>query len=240
MLRGRFEEDQENLDRWLLTYADLITLLLALFVVMYSMSRVDAEKFDNISDALNEALKGSSGLLKGEFGDGFRGGGPLKLKDLRIIRKELWGLIENKDLDSEIEVITNSRGLIIHITESSFFETGKADIKPGARDILNILSTILVGIPNEIRIEGHTDDIPINTPEFPSNWELSTARATNVLRYLVEECGLSPDRISALGFGEYRPLVPNTGPENRRKNRRTDIVVLVAEAGRFEPSRFSE
>ncbi|MBD3169325.1 MAG: OmpA family protein, partial [candidate division Zixibacteria bacterium] len=106
--------------------------------------------------------------------------------------------------------------------------------------ILLKLSKILTKIPNDIRIEGHTDNIPINTPEFPSNWELSTARATTVLRFLVESCGINPDKVSALGYGEHRPIGPNDTIENRRKNRRTDIVVLRAEASQFEPSAYDE
>ncbi|MBD3169658.1 MAG: OmpA family protein, partial [candidate division Zixibacteria bacterium] len=176
MPRKKIDEDHENLERWLLTYADLITLLLAFFIVMYSMSRIDSERFNAMSEALNVILHGSPEVLKGDVSLG--GEGPLKIKDLRVIKKEIAEFVKNENLDSDIEMKLNQRGLVIHITESAFFETGKADIKQQAQGILLKLSKILTKIPNDIRIEGHTDNIPINTPEFPSNWELSTARAT--------------------------------------------------------------
>ncbi|MCP4633253.1 MAG: OmpA family protein [candidate division Zixibacteria bacterium] len=231
-------DEGENLERWLLTYADLITLLLAFFIVLYSMSRIDAAKFNTMSEALNDALHGSDNVLTNEAS--LRQGGPLKIDDLKIIKRKIGSFIENKNLQTDIETVLNSRGLIIHLTESAFFEQGQADIKAEAKYILKTLSDILVEIPNDMRIEGHTDDVPIHTSQFPSNWELSTARATNVLRFFIEECKITPDRISALGFGEYRPRASNSTPNDRKRNRRTDIVILGAEAGQYEPTAFGK
>ncbi|MBD3234110.1 MAG: OmpA family protein [candidate division Zixibacteria bacterium] len=220
--------DDENLDRWLLTYADLITLLLALFIVLYSMSRIDAQKFERVSTALNSVLAGSPTILSGK-------GGVLPLAEqmrlrnlhqLRELEQSISKYVTANKLEPEIETILNENDLILHISESAFFEEGKADIKPKAKEFLRSLSQMLSDLPNEIRVEGHTDNIPIRTKQFPSNWELSVTRATNVVRFLVEQCGYDPQKIAALGFGEYRPRFPNDTSENRRRNRRTDIVII--------------
>lgn len=134
-----------------------------------------------------------------------------------------------------LSVEMNERGLVIRVLESTLFELGSADIKPEARQTLDLIATQLVEVPNQIRIEGHTDNLPISTARFPSNWELSTARASSVVRYLITNHGLPPDQVSALGFGEYRPLVPNDTPQNRARNRRVDIVILTDNLSRYEP-----
>lgn len=239
--RKRNIEDNENLDRWLLTYADLITLLLAFFVVMYSISRIDAGKFGKVTDALISAFKGP------ELG-------PVAAKDLsselvinKMLNKGNLGILETQinkigvqlDLSTQLNTELQTRGLIIHISESAFFDPGKAELKPEAKKILDLISVQLLKIPNQIRVEGHTDNVPIHTAKFPSNWELSMARAIACLRYLVNKIGFPPDKISAVGYAEYRPLVPNVTPENRAKNRRVDIVVLNLDQSYLEPENQS-
>jgi chemotaxis protein MotB len=120
--------------------------------------------------------------------------------------------------------------------ESALFREGSADLEPKAVATLDLVAKEIGDIPNHVRIEGHTDNKPINTARFPSNWELSSARATEVVKYLVNSHGVKPDRISALGYGEYRPLVANNGDEGRAKNRRVDIVVLTMEMTVTEPT----
>ncbi len=222
------KDDDENLDRWLLTYADLITLLLALFIVLYSMSRIDARKFEKVSTALNSVLAGSPTILSGKagalpFSERMR---LRNLHQLRELERAISKYVTANKLEPEIETILNENDLILHISESAFFEAGKADIKPKAKEFLQALSKMLSDLPNEIRVEGHTDNVPIRTKQFPSNWELSVTRATNVVRFFVEQCGYDPQKIAALGFGEYRPRFPNDTPQNRRRNRRTDIVII--------------
>jgi len=129
----------------------------------------------------------------------------------------------------------NERGLVIHIVESSLFESGQAVLKPEALSVLDKIAAEIKDLPNQVRVEGHTDDRPIATTRFPSNWELSSARATSVVRYLIGRYAFSPEKLSALGFGEYRPIAPNTSEENRAKNRRVDIVVLTDNLSRYEP-----
>jgi chemotaxis protein MotB len=236
MARRRKSDDHENLERWLLTYADLITLLLAFFIVMYSMSQIDAKKFGKMSKALSGVLRGGGAAIKkGDEMGTAPGKGVMKIGHLvsigQKIKEKFGQLGEDKLVSTEL----NERGLVIHIMESALFKIGSADLEPKARMILDIVNAELKDVRNHIRIEGHTDNIPINTARYPSNWELSSARATEVVRYFLENHGIPPDRISALGYGEYRPIKPNNTIENCAQNRRVDIVILTAEMTAAEP-----
>ncbi|MFH2037242.1 MAG: flagellar motor protein MotB [Candidatus Zixiibacteriota bacterium] len=237
-------EDHENLERWLLTYADLITLLLAFFIVMYSMSQVDAKKFGKMSKALSGVLKGGEAIA--ELGDDVGtapGKGVLNIGQLmsvgRNINEKFEKLLkfENKS-ENEGKVTTEitERGLVIHVMESALFKSGSAILEDQAISTLDIVASEINGLPNHIRIEGHTDNIPIVTGKYPSNWELSSARATEVVRYLIDNYGIPPTQISALGYGEFRPVKPNNNFENRAQNRRVDIVVLTMEITMSEPT----
>lgn len=236
--KGHDETEHENLDRWLLTYADMITLLLAFFVVMYSISQVDKAKFRKVAEALTTALDGGTKARFASAGD-LEGDGMLKqqrtLEQLLSLQKEIDNISRLLKLDLQINTELQHRGLVVHISESAFFDLGKADLKPEATRVLDLLAVELLKIPNHIRVEGHTDNLPIKTAKFPSNWELSTARAASCLRYLVEKHKFPPDRISALGYAEYRPIAPNTTAEGRNRNRRVDIVVLAPDDVIIEP-----
>lgn len=229
--------EHENLERWLLTYADLITLLLAFFIVMYSMSKVDAKKFGEMQEALSGVLKGGTLVIKeGNQIGAMAGQGVLKIGFLKsigdAIKRDFQGLGNENLVNTEV----TERGLVIHIMESALFKEGSAKLTDDAKNTLNMVAEHLKGLPNHIRIEGHTDNRPINTVIFPSNWELSSARATEVVRFLINNHNVRPEMISALGYGEYRPLVPNISDENRAKNRRVDIVVLTMKITATEPS----
>lgn len=235
--RRKRQSKDDDVDRWLLTYADMITLLLAFFIVMYSISQLDAKKFGKMAEALNGVLRGGESIF-----DRYRepqanqGHGLLKFGDLRMIQR----LVEEKfeKLGRSEDVITEitERGLVVHIVESALFPPGNADLEPRAMEVLDLIAARIIGIPNHIRIEGHTDDRPIQTSRYPSNWELSSARATEVVRYFVENHNVEPDRISALGYSRYRPVKPNNSIENRAKNRRVDVVILTMELSLKEPS----
>jgi len=235
--KNRDYEDNENLERWLLTYADLITLLLAFFIVMYSISQVDSQKFDKVTSALTSVFKGpklkptsakdlSSGLIVNKL---------LKNGNLGILEEQIRKISVQLDLKTQLNTEIQTRGLVIHISESAFFDPGKAELKPEARTILDLISVQLLKIPNHIRVEGHTDNIPINTDRYPSNWELSASRAAVCLRYLIDKLKFPPERISAVGYAEYRSIAPNDTPENRAKNRRVDIIVLDRDESLLEP-----
>lgn len=229
----------ENHERWLLTYADLITLLLAFFIVMYSMSRIDAKKFGAMSDALSGALDGRNLAMRER--EAFAklqenaAGGPFDTSRLRLMRDEIQKIVEDADLGQTVSSDVTERGLVIHIMEGALFETASADLTDGARAVLRVIGVKIRDSQNQVRIEGHTDPRPIHTSKFPSNWELSTARATSVLRFMVDSIGVEPGRISALGFGEFRPMVPNDSEEHMAQNRRVDIVILSEKMTLSEP-----
>ena len=237
MARRRKSDEHENLERWLLTYADLITLLLAFFIVMYSMSKVDAKRFGRMQEALAGVLKGGTvAIKKGDQMGALPGKGVLEVGHLKSLGEKVQESVQKLGDNKLISTEMTERGLVIHIMESALFREGSADLEPKAVATLDLVAKEIGDIPNHVRIEGHTDNKPINTARFPSNWELSSARATEVVKYLVNSHGVKPDRISALGYGEYRPLVANNGDEGRAKNRRVDIVVLTMEMTVTEPT----
>lgn len=219
-------ESHSNHERWLLTYADLITLLLAFFIVMYSMSRLDAKKFGRMADAFNGVLRGGQAVLQPASIDA-QGAGLLDLGELKSLGNQIQEMVVEEHLTDKIETLQDERGLVIRVLESAAFDAGSADLKPQMHAILGALAVELKKMDNHLRVEGHTDNRPINTPRFPSNWELSTSRATGVVRYLVEQLQFDPSRVSALGYGEFRPIASNDDPEGRARNRRVDLIVLA-------------
>jgi chemotaxis protein MotB len=220
---------------WMTTYADMVTLLLCFFVLLYGISNVDAEKFRG----LMSSLRGGFGILDGtvvsdETGI-FSSSSNIAVEQLQGIEKQLSEFIEFEGLSGTVYIEHEDRGLVVRFADQVFFDLGKADLKPEAIEILTRLGPLLKDIPNPIRIEGHTDNLPISTARFPSNWELSTHRATSVIRYLVEELGFSPDKLSAAGYGEYRPIADNETPAGRALNRRVDIVIISMDHWAEEP-----
>ena len=236
--RSTRDSDKENLERWLLTYADLITLLLAFFVVMYSISRVDSKKYEAVTEALQNILRGKGPMtlagdqanLDPDSSKVWRDAG-----DLEILQGLIRAKLDQLGLSSKISTNIDQRGLVIRVSESAFFDLGSADLRPEAFAVLDLISEFLISIPNHVRIEGYTDNLPISNTRFPSNWELSVTRATVCVRYLIERHDFPPDRISALGYGQYRPIAANESSEGRKKNRRVDIVVLNVEEKNKEP-----
>lgn len=235
--RRKKESCDENLDRWLLTYADLITLLLAFFIVMYSMSQVDAKKFGKMAEALNGILKGGDQIIdSGELNEEISGHGLLKLGNLRMIQQKIEEKFSKLGREEELQTEITERGLVVHIMESALFREGSSVLENRAVEILDLVYARIKDLPNHVRVEGHTDDRPINTPKFPSNWELSAARATEVVRYFIDNHAMPPDKVSALGYGKYRPIRANNSIENRAKNRRVDIVVMTMDLTVKEPT----
>jgi len=232
MRRRKKREEPENLERWLITYADLITLLLAFFIMMYTFSKHDSQKYREVTGHLKTIFTGGSGIVA----EGNAAGNvpfdvslktPGSAEDVKArLEEEIKKLAGTDSLEKKVSVITDERGIVIRVLDEAFFDLGKADLKPGAKRTLDTIATVIQSIDNPLRVEGHTDDIPIATPEFKSNWELSVRRATEVVRYLIEKHDVSPPRISAVGYAEYHPVAPNDTDENRSRNRRIEIVVL--------------
>jgi chemotaxis protein MotB len=257
------EEEHENHERWLVSYADMITLLAALFIVLFAMSSIDLAKFQKFAHSLNKAFGGGSeqtaavldpgGKSPMAGGNGFFDGMSPGQRDAaaqalqsqqdaqqaaaeqRKTLLETQSQIEQKlqaaGLGDSVKFRLDPRGLVINIvTDGVLFDSGSAALRPEGQRVLDQLAPALGALPEPLSVEGHTDDRPIATAAFPSNWELSTARATTVLRYLTDVKGLNPARMTAAGYADQRPLVPNIDDANRALNRRVEIVVIAPNA----------
>ncbi len=236
-LKKKPKEPPPGAPLWMTSYGDMVTQILIFFVMLFTFSSIDAARFKELAISLQSAFKGGIGVLEGGQSITVETLGPARanLAQLTEAMNQIMNVVESSGLKGAVETSIDERGLVISIKDSTFFDLGKADLKPRSIEILNKIGVTLKDLPNQIRVEGHTDNLPINTPQFPSNWELSTARATTVVRYLVEKVGLSPNKMSAAGYGEFRPLYPNDTEEHRARNRRVDIVVLLEEASKGEP-----
>lgn len=228
--RNSHEEHAGNHERWLLTYADMITLLMIFFIIMYSMSIVDKKKFASLAESLNGVLNSGTAITTGSSGilpDGSPATPSQSAEALKIDKavSEIKQLIKDNNLSADISVVQSESTVTVRLKENLLFDSGSATVRSAAFPTLNSISDMLGTLDNKIRIEGYTDDIPINSPIFNSNWELASQRAINVL-YYISHRGVKPERLSAQSFGQYAPLVPNTSSENRQKNRRVDIVII--------------
>ena len=227
--KGHVEEGHANNERWLLTYADLITLLLVFFVVMYSISKADTAKFSKLNASLQKAfnvlvLEGQDKTAVG--GEAAPISGNSILDDFVGIRNATLDLAQEMGVAEHVNVTLEKEGIGITLSGNLLFDSGRADLRPESTKILDEIADRVRNIPNEIRVEGHTDNIPVDSDLYPTNWELSTARATVVTRYLIEADKIQPQRLSAVGFSEYRPLVDNNTKENRALNRRVEILIV--------------
>ncbi|TAM57854.1 chemotaxis protein MotB [bacterium] len=224
---GEQHHEAAGMMRWLLTYADMITLLLALFIILFAISTISSVKFNRFAKEVNAGFNGREWVNQppraGQKSDAKGGTTPSQQQ----IEQQLTTFLKEKHLQSEVRLRVERRGLVVSLlTDKALYRSGSADIDPKVREILDEVAVYLRETKNDISVEGNTDDVPIHTAVYPTNWELSTTRATNVLRYLVERDHIGPARISAAGYGEFRPLVANDSPEHRQINRRVDIVLL--------------
>jgi chemotaxis protein MotB len=199
--------------------------------MMYVFSKKDAQKYDEVASHLKTIFSGGTGLSgKGSvtatspIDMPSKGASSGEIK--RQLESELMDSNRNKPGGENISVLSDERGVVIRVLDKAFFDEGKAELKDGAKGALDKIAPIIKSVDNHVRIEGHTDNVPINTNEFKSNWELSVRRATEVVRYFVEKRGLPPERISATGYAEYRPIVQNDSPKNKALNRRIEIIVI--------------
>lgn len=212
---------------WMVTYGDLMSLLLTFFVLLLSFSSIQEVEFQK---ALG-SLKGALGVLPKQPSVIFqvRPYYP-RLKDIQDAKfrekaKELRKMVKDKALSDQLYMEINDEGILIRIDSPVLFALGDGTLKREAYPIMDKIAEIIQNWGSNIRIEGHTDDLPIHTSQYPSNWELSTDRALSVLRYLLQNGNIDPKRLSAAGYGEYHPLLPNDSAANRAKNRRVEIYV---------------
>jgi chemotaxis protein MotB len=223
--------DAAGMMRWLLTYADLITLMMAFFVIMYAMSKADANKFNALKASLAMAFRTEGSASSMVFTQpGTQATEPAMAMDATREMEDFQDIIRkiqaNLKDQQQMAFIVDERGLTIRFLDNVLFDLGRAELRPDATALLDSVGGALKNTTRYIRVEGHADNLPINTLQFPSNWELSAARSISVTRYLIEKHGADPRRLSSLGYGEFRPLYPNISEENRSKNRRVDIVIL--------------
>jgi chemotaxis protein MotB len=222
--KKRSTEDDVNTNAWMDTYADTITLLLTFFILLYSMSSIDSQKLKELSQALQNSLTGTVEISEIE-----------NIEDLKIqagnteyenLSEKLNKIIENNGLTEVIKIREEDRGIVLQLDETILFDSGRADLKDYSREVLETITTIINNTDNDVLVEGNTDDVPMNNERFASNWELSTARAVSVVRYFVETKNLNPTRFAVKGYGQYKPLVDNSTPENKAINRRVDILIV--------------
>ena len=228
-------------DRWLVSYADLVTLLLAFFTTLYAASTIDSTKLGPLTNSLNAAFDPPSLASFGAASTPVEAtalrpeGVPTlvppveimaRLDAMNALRRQLSSALAAAITEGRVELIQDARGLVISMPDDAAFPSGGADMTAAARVTIERVAATIQTLANPIRIEGHTDDVPIRTERFGSNWELSTARASAVVAHLVTSGRIDPARLSASGYGEFHPRVPNTSPGARARNRRIDIVVL--------------
>jgi len=257
MSRRKRHPQHANHERWLVSYADFITLMFAFFVVMYSAAQVDQRKVGKLSRAIQEAfqqlgifetsntrmplsatdpmplnktqlienvahttnLKRLVDSTPGQLGAGVQPG-------LADLRRELERVLGPEIQRKEVAIEVKREGLVVSLREIGFFDSGSAALRPDSQAAVARIGQALAQLSNNVRVEGHTDNVPIHTARFASNWELSTARATEIVRLFVTRFGLEPARLSAGGYAEFHPVAPNETAEGRALNRRVDVVVL--------------
>lgn len=248
MSRKRHEHHEEHADEsWLLPYSDLMTLLLALFIVLYSVSAVNTSKLEELSQAFKSAFSSGVGVLdhssviedsdrvrkSSENSD--RKSGTMtrealkqeEQQNLEQLKQQLDQYIKKNGLSSQLETQLNQSQLLITIRDNALFDSASAVVKPEAKKLADAIGQMLDGYPDyEIQVTGYTDNQPIHTTEFPSNWELSTKRATNFMMILLQNPKFDPSRFSAIGRGEYHPVDTNETVAGRSKNRRVEISIL--------------
>jgi chemotaxis protein MotB len=262
--RRRHGGEHEDEERWLLTYADMITLLMALFMVLFSISAVNKAKLQSLQQSLQEAFSGQ--ILPGGTAIRDDGGGsqtqqvssaptipaiqPLvgpqtsptgqqtptpgvqQQQSFQHLKQEIDRWSQSHGLASEVETVIQQRGLVIRLlTDKVLFDSGQAELKSQAQPILGRVAELLrTETRNPIAVEGHTDDVPITGSVYPTNWELSTARASRVVRFLVD-AGVDPARLSAAGYADLHPIATNATADGRSHNRRVEIVLLRSGQG---------
>jgi chemotaxis protein MotB len=250
MAKKHKKHEHVNHERWLVSYADFITLLFAFFVVMFAVSQVDSKKLGRFTESVNVAFQ-TQGLFAPSSGSPLERGGsagsalvPAIVSDTpsffrytaaspraQAVKEALEERIDAAGLGSVVGLRHDERGVVVSLPEGLYFRTGTANLRPEALENLAQVAAAIGEQRGEIVVEGHTDDLPVRSPLFPSNWELSAARAARVVRYLIEDAGLDGSRLAAVALADTRPLVENTDEASREANRRVQIVVVTEDPG---------
>lgn len=217
--------------KWMVTFSDLITLILVFFILLFSMSQIDIVKFRTIADSFQQRqilefypsvipFDNPSAEPEVESGEGREAE-----QDLNSLLSNIQSYLKENELTDVVVATRSERGVVLVLQEQALFASGEATVLPDAYPFLDKVGGLLSEIPNFVKVEGHTDNRPINTYRFPSNWELSSARASSVVRYLITTEDLDPKRFIAVGYGDTRPVAPNDKVENLQKNRRVEVII---------------
>jgi chemotaxis protein MotB len=232
--RSRGGAEGSGGNEWMTTYSDLVTLLLCFFVLLFSFSVIDAKKFE----AIIRSFQGSLGILDSGktidedqyISQALQSNRLLReqqeAESMEWLYRQLDEYIQQNNLEGTVVLGVEERGLLIRFKDQVLFDSGKAIIRKDGEPIVQSIGEILKQNDRAIRVEGHTDNVPMHSLLYPSNWELSTARAVNVVKFFIEKVGIDPTRLSAAGYSEYHPIADNDTAENRQKNRRVDVVIL--------------
>lgn len=245
--KQRNDEPNENHERWLVSYADFITLLFAFFVVMYAVSSVNEGKYRVLSSSLVNAFKSNQPLNSQPSSEFFplqnqhpNSGDLIKLTDnlssqkvkkqekMKGMAKNILHALEPLVKDGQVRITQNALGISVEINASVLFAPGQARLAESSSLTLQAIANQIKGHEHEIRVEGHTDNLPIHTEYYPSNWELSSARASSVIRLFIEN-GVESHLLTAIGYGENKPIESNETPEGRKRNRRVTVMILSAD-----------
>lgn len=248
--RKKKQQQKSGGGGWIVTFSDLMSLLLTFFILLYSMSTIDAIKFQEVSNYLQFSLSGDGrpSILDGgqQFSPDPFDDSPLSdidwdpeldeiLEPASLEMMEMYdkvsGHVSEMQLEADVKVMMINSGVYVEIKDAILFSSGSSELKASGVDLLSKLEQMLNDFDNDIVVEGHTDNVPMKSKTYPSNWELSTARAVSVLRYLNESLNVDPTRLSARGYGEYSPIVPNDSEENKAKNRRVNLMILFGKDG---------
>ena len=257
MARKKKHEEHENHERWLVSYADFITLLFAFFVVMYALSTINEGKYKVLSDSIVEAFKNAPTSEKiiyvptprphnvAESGKPIAQIMPMQKPDvpqatevekqqrrenMKSVAADILKVMEPLVKGGQVKVTESNRGISVEINASLLFEVAKADLNSDSISVLTAVAKVLATDTHQIQVEGHTDNLPIKSPVFPSNWELSTARASSVIRLFAEN-GVGDGRMVAIGYADNRPVEVNEAPEGRARNRRVTVMILAENQG---------
>lgn len=238
MAKDKCPECKQGAPEWMNTYGDMVTLLMCFFVLLFAFSSIDAQKFE----AVMISFQGSAGILEGgkslsEAPMAFdampesqtSSAQVIEQNKLEALKEKVEQYISENQMQAQVDVQLENFGLIIRFKDNVLFDSGSAVIRRESYDILTFLGSLLNSdefVNEQIRVEGHTDNVPIRTAIYPTNWELSANRATNVVKFFIENAEMEPVRLSASGYGEYHPIATNDSTEGRAANRRVDIVVV--------------
>lgn len=243
-MKRKGHEKEPNHERWLLTYSDLITLLMIFFVIMYASSNLDATKYKAVSESFNVVFNGGGKTIVGNdsspsISDTKPAVNPAAMEQSKIqeIKNQVDTYLKKNGMKGTVSTNIDERGLVISLNDTLFFDTGKAEIKPESQKKIIEIGKMLNKINNYIRIEGHTDNIPIKNDRFQSNWQLSCERAANVTMILIDKANIPPQKLSAVGYGEWRPIASNKEEQGKARNRRVDIVIMNSKFNQIENNK---